>query len=362
MMGGKKIQTLTKQQRAKFPEYVERWTQVGLSTEPLDRAKIERAVALACKCARIEAPKQIVLCGGPISALLTKVTLQNLPDSVRDSVRDSVGASVWDSVRASVWDSVWDSVRDSVWASVGASVGDSVWASVWDSVRASVEASVWDFTYGQHDSEVCAFYEYFRNVLSLKNQTEKITGLFALAHACGWILPYQNAWFVAARPGELHRNGVGQLHHDGGYAISYPDGWGVYSLNGVRVPEWLAVTQANGLDGNKLTDISNAEVRREFIREVGMEKILADTKAKPVSEGIDANGNPLKLYALPGMNSSNSRMYLHMINGTLPNISHLEAVHPDCDSVESAMKYRDWQPLVGDRWKEMPAPHIQQLT
>ena len=58
-------------------------------------------------------------------------------DSVRDSVRDSVGASVGDSVRdsvgASVGDSVWDSVRD------------SVWASVWDSIRASVGDSVWAY-------------------------------------------------------------------------------------------------------------------------------------------------------------------------------------------------------------------------
>jgi len=60
--------------------------------------------------------------------------LLNQWDSVRASVKASVGASVWDSVsdsvRGSVWDSVWDSVRDSIWGSVS----DSVWASVWDSV------------------------------------------------------------------------------------------------------------------------------------------------------------------------------------------------------------------------------------
>ena len=79
--------------------------------------------------------------------------------SVRDSVRASVGDSVWgsvwcsvrDSVRASVGDSVMDSVRDSVGGSVWFSVGDSVWfsvmdsavASVMDSAVASVRDSVW---------------------------------------------------------------------------------------------------------------------------------------------------------------------------------------------------------------------------
>ena len=60
------------------------------------------------------------------------ITLLREWDSVRDSVRDSVVASV----RDSVGDSVRGSVRDSVVA--------SVWDSVWDSVRASVVASVRD--------------------------------------------------------------------------------------------------------------------------------------------------------------------------------------------------------------------------
>jgi hypothetical protein len=69
-------------------------------------------------------------------------------DSVRDSVRASVwasvGDSVWGSVRDSVWGSVGDSVGDSVWDSVRVSVGDSVEDSVWDSVRTSVWGSVGD--------------------------------------------------------------------------------------------------------------------------------------------------------------------------------------------------------------------------
>ena len=56
--------------------------------------------------------------------------------SVRDSSRDSIGASVVGSVRASVRGSVWDSV----WSSVGKSVWYSVGKSVWYSVRGSVLA------------------------------------------------------------------------------------------------------------------------------------------------------------------------------------------------------------------------------
>jgi hypothetical protein len=56
--------------------------------------------------------------------------------SVRNSVGDSVGASVRNSVRNSVGDSVGASVGASVRNSVGDSVGASVWNSVGDSVGA----------------------------------------------------------------------------------------------------------------------------------------------------------------------------------------------------------------------------------
>lgn len=59
-------------------------------------------------------------------------------DSVCDSVQNSVGCRVWNSVRDSVknsvgyrvWDSVCDSVRNSVRNSVKNSVGNSVWAYI----------------------------------------------------------------------------------------------------------------------------------------------------------------------------------------------------------------------------------------
>src|SRR6185295_7279682 len=147
-----KITKLTEAQIARFPEFVERWTKIGLCTDPADRPRAEAGVRMAYQAAGLEPPKRIVWCGSPLSQGLTRaivlgvangdVKIEQPGDSVWDSVWASVGASVRDSVGDSVRASVGDSVRDSVGASVGASVrdsvGDSVRASVWDSVRDSV--------------------------------------------------------------------------------------------------------------------------------------------------------------------------------------------------------------------------------
>jgi len=153
-----KIKSLTKEQIARFPEFVQKWTQIGLSTEPANRREAEIGITEAYHVAGLEKP-MIVWCGSPLAQGLTRALVFNLEKSglqIAASVRASVGASVmdsvWASVMASVWDSVGDSVmasvRDSVWdsvmASVGASVRDSVRDSVWASVRDSVWASVRD--------------------------------------------------------------------------------------------------------------------------------------------------------------------------------------------------------------------------
>jgi len=44
---------------------------------------------------------------------------------------------------------------------------------------------------------------------------------------------------ICARPIRIARNENGQLHSDQVKAIEYPDGWGLYALDGVILPEEL---------------------------------------------------------------------------------------------------------------------------
>ena len=139
--------SLTKEQEARFPEFVRKWTEIGLSTAPLNRARILDALTRAFREVN-KPPPRLVVCSSPLASTLTRAVLASVRASVSDSVLASVSASVLDSVRDSVSDSVSASVRasvlDSVRDSVSASVLDSVRASVLDSVRDSVSASVLD--------------------------------------------------------------------------------------------------------------------------------------------------------------------------------------------------------------------------
>jgi hypothetical protein len=297
----KKIESLTPEQVAKFPEYVARWTDFGLCTLPADRGAAEQAIREMYGAANLPPPAKIVWCGSPLASGLTRAIILDkklLPQigdavrdsvwdsvraSVRDSVGDSVGASVWASVRASVGDSVRDSVWDSVWDSVGASVRASVRASVGDSVRDSVRDSVWASVYGQHDAAWLAFYKYFHDEVGLTEQTEKLSGLWMLAKSAGWALPHQNICWVSERHNILERDERGRLHSVSGPACAYPDGWAIYAVHGVRVPADI-IEDRQSITVSRIEAESNAEVRRVMIDLYGPKRYLADSGAAVVQE------------------------------------------------------------------------------
>ncbi len=325
-----KIEELTQEQKELLSVYRDKWLAIGLSTDPANRAEAERGVWLAYELARLEKPK-VVWCLSPLSAGLTRYALLKIdklePASVRDSVRDSVGDSVRASVRASVGDSVWA----------------SVWDSVGDSVRASVGDSVGDSAYGQHDASWLGFYDYFSNVLRLEKQTEKLKGLWIISQNAGWFLPHENICWVSERH-DVCKLKNGGIHSEVGPAIHYPDGFSIWALNGVRVPQMLVETPSEKLDAKLILEEKNAEVRREIVRKIGVERVCQKLDAKCISKSVDGMYELLLLDLGDGRN----RPYLKMRN---PSIStyHIEGVPPEIKTVEQALNWRngmEGSPLV----------------
>jgi len=63
----KKIEFLTKSQQSRFQEFVEKWTRIGLSTEPADRIRAEAGIRKSYEIGGIKQPQRVVWCGSPFS-------------------------------------------------------------------------------------------------------------------------------------------------------------------------------------------------------------------------------------------------------------------------------------------------------
>ncbi|MEM9082805.1 MAG: hypothetical protein AAGB34_04350, partial [Planctomycetota bacterium] len=139
---------LTPEQEARIPEWIEKWTAVGLSTEPIDIEQARSAIAQEYAVAGIRMPSTVTLApdpltlaiSGPMSSAFIKDGV-NVWANVRDNVRDNVWANVWANVRDNVWANVGDNVRDNVGENLGDNDGDNGWAKVRDNGRAKVGAT-----------------------------------------------------------------------------------------------------------------------------------------------------------------------------------------------------------------------------
>ena len=97
-------------------------------------------------------------------------------------------------------------------------------------------------------------------------------------------------------------------------------------------PEGLRILKK--LDGKIILKEKNAEVRREIVRKIGVEKLVRDVGAKVK----DAQGNYELL--MIDIDGERERPYLKMKNPSI-GVYHVEGVSPDCKTVKEALNWRN---------------------
>jgi hypothetical protein len=216
-----------------------------------------------------------------------------------------------------------------------------------DSIGSSVAASARNSCYGQDDAAYLLAFDYFRLSCGLTEATDGLKGQCMAAQAAGWYLPHQNICWVSERHSGLHLSVDGRLHCENGRAIEYPDGWGVYVLNGVVMEPRHVLTPAERLDPREIVKEPNVDVRRELIRKAGITRLLDYGKE------VDRQGNYRLVDMSPVFKGSGIRYapYLLMDSASLAATQHLEGVSPECRTVEQAINWRasevakTWKPL-----------------
>jgi len=161
-----------------------------------------------------------------------------------------------------------------------------------------------------------------------------------------WWFPFEGICLISERPIKLEVNETGVLQCENGMAFEYADGFGAYFLNGVAVPDWLVTTDAENLDINKFLKEENTDVKAEFVRKYGVERMLNFGNKIDSYENYDQEENPwwwkseYELWDMhtlfPGLDY---QPYLKMTNQTT-GIFHVEALSPAVRTISDALKER----------------------
>lgn len=197
---------------------------------------------------------------------------------------------------------------------------------------------VWPFLDGHYMSFYVQWYNYYTEVLGLELPD---AWPFLEQVEYGPVYPLEDTVLISRRPIFIGRNESG-LHADGRMALEYPDGFGCWSLNNVDVPEWLVMTPDSEIDPKRFAEISNVEVRREFVRKVGIERISQVCG----QEVLDKQGD-YELLAIDLGGDVGVWPYLKMKNPSI-DAWHLECVDRDIKTVAAALEWRNQSSIRPD--------------
>lgn len=309
-----KIEELTPEQDAQLEVYAERFTQFGLSTEPIDHARAEEIIAQVYKSQGLKSPA-IEWCQSPFAMVVRGAYLEFMQ---KDDLH--VGKKKEDVEKE-------------------ADVLFDVSKTLSEEAQVLVRDLIGQCGFGQQDANWLGWLDYYRNELKLFEETEEIAPLIETAKELHWFLPFENVCLCSERPLELHLkpfgdDGIKILHNELGMALRYADDFGIFCLNGVEVTEDIVVTPPDKLPSKMILKETNAEIRREIVRKIGIEKICRDLNAKVIDKMDDYELLMLDLQ------DGRHRPYLKMKNPSIGTY-HVEGVHPNCKTVKEALAWRN---------------------
>jgi len=304
------ITELTPAQSAAIPTYVDKWIKKGIDTARLD---YDRTVDIIHKVQvnllkRKETP--VVIVDNPIEAWVA-CNLFNNGMEIKDLVIQS---------KKLIAEGNKDGVKIETYSS--------------------------PYLCGSFDAPIFAFYDFFHNEVGIDfGAVTENYKIWSSTHELGLIFPLNEICIVSQKPTAVHLNEAKVAHKDGGPAISFAGegNLNIYMLNGVRVPDWLAETHHSKLTVQQYNEITNADQRMEFVKKVGIERMLETGKK------VDSYTN----YANEWWNKSEYELWdmkhlfqgidyaphLKMKNQTV-GVWHVEAVSPECSNLADAIKER----------------------
>jgi hypothetical protein len=198
---------------------------------------------------------------------------------VGDAVRGAVGVAVRGAVDGAVGVAVHVAVRGAVGVAVRGAVGGdnalafarALWSRLWSNV---IGGQFWVGEWWWHGSPSMA--TFFVDVCGLELAPHILAAARAnveQAQSACWWWPHRDFVMVCERPVRMARDARGRLHCEDKAAVEWPDGWGVYSWHGVRVPAWL-ISHPERVTPALIDQEKNQEVRRAMVERYGADRYL----------------------------------------------------------------------------------------
>jgi hypothetical protein len=310
----KHITEITKEQEAQMSKYVDKWVNIGTSTSRLSGPTVSNIVGSLRELLDMKSQYEpIIIVDNPLEAWVVCTLILTYDVSVDD-------------VQVEM---------------------ESVFNG--NPKKYDIPRCELPWMTGSFFASTFAFYDYMITELGVELDRELWTKykMWEASAKLGCVYPLDTVTIVSEKPTHIYLED-GKLHKEGSPALIY-NGFGdikIWSLHGVEVPEWLAKTSSHELTLEDYSKLTNADVKAEFIRKVGIERFIDQGEVidSYTSYNKDTHDWWYKSeYELIDMSALFSTLdyapYLKMVNQTT-KIFHMEGISPECSTVEEALKER----------------------
>jgi hypothetical protein len=303
------ITAITEVQKSQIPGWVDKYTQVGLSTAPADRPRAERGIVAHYEAAKLAPPKAIVWSGSPIVTALAAPACAVLVENVKGDVREHVPAFVERFVTNEALRPEVTRVIREVLTAV-ALVGDDGEEALQRLNPASAVRNAWSrYSGGAWWCSFTAWATFIRDVLGVEDIP--VGPREDVDSSCGWWWAHHEFTIATERPCILTRDVQGRLHGETGPAISWPDGWSLHYWRGTKVPRaWIE--NPSELDPRVALEHENIELRRCAAEIIGWQKVLDLLQPTTIDADVDPQIGVLLEVNLEGVPSR----FLKVLCGT----------------------------------------------
>jgi hypothetical protein len=169
----------------------------------------------------------------------------------------------------------------------------------------------------------------------------------ATAESACWWWPYNDFVMVCERPEVIHLEN-GRLHSDHEMAIHWPDGWGLYFLDGVRFEknEWEKIVNQEFTLEELASSSMGSDKSAIAIKFLRPDRLLKHCKAKLIHTGIKGT----KLYQVDNFMDTGSTQYCMRMKHPTIDREYIEWVKPDIGKQANAdlAQCAAWRDKDGD--------------
>jgi hypothetical protein len=246
------IDQISPEQEAQMDPWVDKWTKIGLSTEPMDFERAKKSAEQVYKELDLHVPKILPASSPKEASEIHKGRSKNSFDTNK-------------------------------------------------------------FYSGNLYAAWGAFITFFRDVMDWEDPSLKQFKLNEeLMLSCGWVLWDDDVCIIVDRPELITLDDNYELHGEEDFAIKWRDGWGVPCWHGTRIPkEWIL--NKDNLDPSIALTWENVEQRRCAAEIIGWNNVLNQLDCKVIDEDGDPEVGTLIEVELPEIGKER---FLRVLCGT----------------------------------------------